>query len=321
VGTGGSRRSPGPALTVGTTYHVAATYDGTTAKVYVNGTLVASGAKTYVNNTTALFRIGASGAGELISATLDEVAFYGTALSSTRIAAHSTASTTASNSGTMAGTISGPTASFTGTATPPSLTGAITGTLPSPTAALSGTVAPPVTGTLTGTLPSPTAALSGELPGTGTLAGTLPSPTASLAGTVVNPDIDGDPDVLSGSGGSFTIDFSATPSHAVTFTPTFAGSLVMQVDDPDGWQATFTVVDSDGDDVQDDTGALGVVWDRRRADEHHHRPGRRPAPGPGHVHLELCSACIISAEHLDGRRRGAGDPRRARRRHLQRPAQ
>jgi hypothetical protein len=117
----------------------------------------------------------------------------------------------------------------------------------------------PVTASLQGAVSSPTATVIGALaaPMTGAIAGILLSPAASLAGIVTRP-ADRDPDVLSGTGGTFTIGFDATSSHTVTFTPSFAGSMVMQA--ADNWQASYTITDSDGDDVQDDVGTLGVIW-------------------------------------------------------------
>lgn len=74
----------------GTTAHVAATFEnGVGAKIYKNGTLVGSTAETRaVDTTTAQLRIAASAFGEHFDGKIDEAAFYGSALSSTRIAAH-----------------------------------------------------------------------------------------------------------------------------------------------------------------------------------------------------------------------------------------
>jgi len=93
--------TPAPSVTVSTavgtvvvngTYHVAATYDGATAKVYVNGALAASGslAGPIVTTTTLRPSIGAHKNGEFykFNGTIDEPAYYGTALSSARINAH-----------------------------------------------------------------------------------------------------------------------------------------------------------------------------------------------------------------------------------------
>lgn len=87
-------------LAVGTAHHVAATYDGTTARIYVDGVSTGTAAGTMYNLGTAALRLGASEAGEAYAGTVDELAFYGTALSGTRIAAHYAAATTV---GTAAG--------------------------------------------------------------------------------------------------------------------------------------------------------------------------------------------------------------------------
>lgn len=86
-------------LTAGTTYHVGATYDGTTGAitVYVNGTSVGTGTRTSMNSpVTRPFRISRSGnsATESFAGVIDEVAYYGSVLTGTRMAAHYTAATT-----------------------------------------------------------------------------------------------------------------------------------------------------------------------------------------------------------------------------------
>lgn len=84
-------------LTAGTTYHVAATYDGTTITVYVNGTSVGTATRTGMNSpVTRNLRISRSGnsATEPFAGTIDEVAYYGSTLSGARISAHYTAATT-----------------------------------------------------------------------------------------------------------------------------------------------------------------------------------------------------------------------------------
>lgn len=77
-------------LTAGTRYHVAATYDGATMKTYLNGSPDGSSAQTGALNASdnPNLRIGAYGsAGEYFSGVIDEVAFYGTALSAAAISA------------------------------------------------------------------------------------------------------------------------------------------------------------------------------------------------------------------------------------------
>ena len=72
------------------------TYDGTTQRLYVNGTQVASVALTgAINaNTTALYIGSWNGTTEFFKGTIDEVAVYTTALTAAQVAAHRTAGTT-----------------------------------------------------------------------------------------------------------------------------------------------------------------------------------------------------------------------------------
>ena len=85
-----------PTLVAGTTYHVVVTYDGTTSRMYVNGTLVDSDTSALsIPNTTAAFVVGAkSGGGGNWAGTIDEPAVYSTALSANAISAHRLAGTT-----------------------------------------------------------------------------------------------------------------------------------------------------------------------------------------------------------------------------------
>jgi len=87
----------GGSYTVDEWVHLAATYNGTTGVLYVNGTQVASGNPTaYQGNTTAAFAIGSYsdllGSGPAYQnpffGDVDEVALYSTALSAAQILAH-----------------------------------------------------------------------------------------------------------------------------------------------------------------------------------------------------------------------------------------
>jgi hypothetical protein len=83
-------------MVAGNYYHLAITYDGTTANVYVNSVLLASGSPTgYVPGTDGPFSMGVrSDLGFPWEGKEDEVAFYGTVLTPSQIAAHYAAATT-----------------------------------------------------------------------------------------------------------------------------------------------------------------------------------------------------------------------------------
>lgn len=78
--------------TTGTIYHVASVYDGTSWKLYVNGTNVATTAGSGPQNSNRALNIGREstsfGDGGYLNGTIDEVAVYNTGLSAVRIAAH-----------------------------------------------------------------------------------------------------------------------------------------------------------------------------------------------------------------------------------------
>jgi hypothetical protein len=79
-------------LANGAWHHVAATYDGTNLKFYIDGTLVKTTAMTSPAGQATAIRIGANWSGGNASALwtdqLDEMAYYPTALSQARITAH-----------------------------------------------------------------------------------------------------------------------------------------------------------------------------------------------------------------------------------------
>ena len=91
---GGVRKraqAPAGAIQVGSTYHVAGTYDGTTARLYINGTEVAALPLTgAIGTTSAGLNIGSwSGTNEFFRGTVDDVAVYASALTAARVKAHS----------------------------------------------------------------------------------------------------------------------------------------------------------------------------------------------------------------------------------------
>ncbi|MBF6591167.1 MAG: LamG domain-containing protein, partial [Ktedonobacterales bacterium] len=82
-------------ISLNTWHHVVGTWDGTNGTIFVDGGQVVTGTATaglIAYGTAYLGSLG--GASNWLSGPLDEVAIYGTALSSTRIAAHYTAGTT-----------------------------------------------------------------------------------------------------------------------------------------------------------------------------------------------------------------------------------
>lgn len=80
----------------GTPHHVVVVFNGATSgtvQIYVDGTQVFSGTYTSSHASTPAFQVGASRSSNRWIGVLDEVAFYPTALTSARIAAHYAAGT------------------------------------------------------------------------------------------------------------------------------------------------------------------------------------------------------------------------------------
>lgn len=181
-------------LTTGVRHHVVFTFDGSSAAyvVYLDGSLAISGVSPMNSVNSDLF-IGHSHATEYFNGIIDEVAYYPTVLSSTRVAAHYTAGTTISNpSGTISATLPKPTASLSGTyAAPTGPTGNLAAVLPFPTVDFTGTYLPHPTGSFAVTLPKPTVSIAGAYTApphpTGSFAAVLPKPTVALSGTYAGP--------------------------------------------------------------------------------------------------------------------------------------
>ncbi len=77
-------------VAVGSVYHVVATYDGTTVKMYVNGTLENSAAATYLPATTDQpgFTIGSRNSVTPVNGVMQDVALYNRALTAQEIQTH-----------------------------------------------------------------------------------------------------------------------------------------------------------------------------------------------------------------------------------------
>jgi concanavalin A-like lectin/glucanase superfamily protein len=95
-GTRQRLRASAGAIVTGTTYHVVATYDGSTQRLYVNGSEVVnrslSGAAT--TNTAELYIGSWDGGSEYYRGVIDEVAVYDVTLTPTQVARHYAAGTT-----------------------------------------------------------------------------------------------------------------------------------------------------------------------------------------------------------------------------------
>lgn len=112
----------GPAPVAGTWYHVVATWNGSVANVYVDGVAgTPSPATTFVPSQTADFHMGSRSDGAFVwNGSIDEVAFYGSALSPATIASHHSNGTNAGRSTPYATLVqaSNPIGYWTGNQTP-----------------------------------------------------------------------------------------------------------------------------------------------------------------------------------------------------------
>ena len=91
----GTRRrvqAPAGAVVAGQTYHVVGTYDGTTQRLFVNGSEVAKGSFSGLlsANTNPVVLGSWDSASEFAAATIDDVALYGKALTATQVSSHFT---------------------------------------------------------------------------------------------------------------------------------------------------------------------------------------------------------------------------------------
>ncbi|NUO35512.1 MAG: hypothetical protein HOQ27_10690, partial [Dermatophilaceae bacterium] len=189
-GAGVVTASGGAGLNDGVRHHVAATYDASNIRLYVDGVLVktqaAVGALSAEGATLSLgANFSGSGASNLWTGTIDEAAYYGTALSGARITAHyaAIAGAPAGVTGTVAATAPAPTLTASGTVT---RTGTVTATAPSPTLTVTGDALPLTTGTIQATAPAPSLTVDGTVAGvtSGTIDATPAPPTVAVTGTV-----------------------------------------------------------------------------------------------------------------------------------------
>ena len=175
-------------------------YNGTTLKLYVDGSSVGSLSVTgsLPTGLGAPLEVARAALAAYGAVKLDEFAFFGTALSDAdHLAIHDAAVSVGDNrTGAVAATLPGLSAAVAGTYTPAAITGVAAATLPGLSAAVDGThVSNDRTGVVGATLP----ALSASVAGThvsndvaGDVAATLPGLGASVAGTALPPAVTGD---------------------------------------------------------------------------------------------------------------------------------
>jgi hypothetical protein len=204
----------------GGTYHFVVTYDGTTCKLYIDGALNVSAAKTF-NIVLTAAQIGNDQSGDYWSGNIDEVAWFGSALTLAQIQGLHAAATTAALSVTLAGvtTLSGP----------------LLASLPLPTSTLAGVST--LSGTLTTTA---SAALTGTLAGVGTLAGTTQLTTAltstiASVGTLTLPVLAQDTFAGRSVTGSSTVSFGTASDGSAWQAPLWATLLTTGVSGGEGY--------------------------------------------------------------------------------------
>lgn len=94
-------------LTPGSTYHLLGSYDGTNARLYVNGVLTVGPSAVSRNLVQSFASIGADGTsvGNYFQGTIDECAIFSTALSAQKVLNHYNAGLASAGSGTYATTV------------------------------------------------------------------------------------------------------------------------------------------------------------------------------------------------------------------------
>jgi hypothetical protein len=231
--------SSAASINAGDLRHVAAVYNGTDIRIYINGVLDGTPAATTGDLGTVArdLEIGARSSAGFYDGIIDEVAVYTTALSSTRIAAHYAAGLT---TGTLATTLDDATLAASGTVGSASTTGTLATTLDDTTLAASG--AEDFVGTAAMTLVDDAPAISGTVanPVGGTFTTTLDGATLSATGTVGTQPVDGTlaaslDDVTISAAGSETIGgtFNTTLDDATlasSGTQTMAGVITVTLD-------------------------------------------------------------------------------------------
>jgi hypothetical protein len=226
-------------LSTGTVYHVAAVYNGTDIRLYINGSLdgTPGSASGTLGNVLRDLEIGVRSAAGYYNGVMDEVAVYASGLSSTRIAAHYTAGSTIN--GPLASTLDDTTLAASGTAGSADATGTLAATLDDATLAASS--AETFTGTLAATLDDATLSATAEQTIAGDLASTLDDTTLDAAGDVSDTGVSGSLDAtledatldgtgaesIEGTAESTLDDAALTASGAETIT----GSLDSTLDD------------------------------------------------------------------------------------------